>query len=204
MSVTSEKPTASVFNVPNQLTAGRIVLSVVMFVFLGLEFYAVGLVLFLVAAGTDWLDGYWARKYNQITQLGRILDPFADKLIICGAFIYLAAIPGSRIAAWMAVVIVARELLVTVLRSFLEARGADFSAKMSGKLKMVLQCLAAGLSMLLLALNRLLWEPASAQPSPWLTGTLIVSAWAAVAATVYSGVVYIYAAINIARRLELR
>ena len=72
---------------------------------------------------TDWLDGYWARKYGQVTTLGRILDPFVDKIIICGTFIFLAAVPGSRrVAAWMAVVVVGRELLVTALRSFLGRR----------------------------------------------------------------------------------
>ena len=57
------------------------------------HFYTASLVAFIIAASTDWVDGYWARKYGQITQLGRILDPFADKMIICGAFIYLAAAP---------------------------------------------------------------------------------------------------------------
>ncbi len=100
-----------------------------------------------MAAGTDWLDGYWARKYGQVTTLGRILDPFVDKIIICGTFIFLAAVPDSGVAAWMAVVIVGRELLVTALRSYLEGEGADFSAIMSGKLKMVLQCVAVLVSL---------------------------------------------------------
>ena len=116
-------------------------------------------VLFIVAAGTDWLDGYYARKYGQVTTLGRILDPFADKVIVCGTFIFLAAIPeyaasapgacgrGWSWSSW------ARELLVTALRSFLEERGSDFSANMAGKLKMVLQCVAAG-ACLLCALPR--------------------------------------------------
>ena len=55
--------------------------------------------MFIVAASTDWLDGYWARKYGQVTKLGRILDPFVDKIIICGTFIFLAAVPGSRRAS---------------------------------------------------------------------------------------------------------
>ena len=101
--------------------------------------------LFAIAAGTDWVDGYWARRYGQVTQLGRILDPFADKIIICGTFIFLAAVPpsgdaddsASEVTAWMAVVVVAREMLVTALRSFFEEHGADFSAKWSGKWKMV-------------------------------------------------------------------
>jgi CDP-diacylglycerol--glycerol-3-phosphate 3-phosphatidyltransferase len=94
-----------VLNVPNQLTALRLVLSVVLFVLIPLQFYGAAMALFFVAAATDWLDGYWARKYGQVTTLGRILDPFVDKIIICGTFIFLAAIPTSGIAAWMAVVV---------------------------------------------------------------------------------------------------
>ena len=65
--------------------------------------------LFVIAAGTDWLDGYFARKYGQVTTLGRILDPFADKVIVCGTFIFLAAIPDMQqvpwgLRAWMVVV----------------------------------------------------------------------------------------------------
>ena len=105
--------------------------------------------LFAIAAGTDWVDGFYARRYGQITQLGRILDPFADKIIICGTFTFLAAVPpviqrrarssASEIWAWMAVIVVAREILVTALRSFFEEHGSDFSAKWSGKWKMVFQ-----------------------------------------------------------------
>ena len=131
------------------MTSLRLVLSVVLFCLIAWEHYLASLVLFVIAAGTDWLDGYFARKYGQVTTLGRILDPFADKVIVCGTFIFLAAIPDIKdvpwgLQPWMVVVIVGRELLVTALRSFIEERGADFSAKMSGKLKMVLQCVAAG------------------------------------------------------------
>src|SRR5690242_17917836 len=117
----------AVFNVPNQLTTLRLVLSIVLFVLIELGtqlatpgYYLAAMVVFIVAAGTDWLDGYWARKYAQVTTLGRILDPFVDKVIICGTFIFLAALPESGLTAWMAVVVVARELLVTALRGFLE------------------------------------------------------------------------------------
>ena len=105
-----------VLNVPNQLTVSRLLLSIALFVLIGLEYYLASFFVFAVAAGTDWLDGYWARKYGQVTTLGRILDPFVDKIIVCGTFIFLAAVPGSGVAAWMAVLIVGRELLVTALR----------------------------------------------------------------------------------------
>ena len=64
-----------------------------MFGFIAWDFYPTSLVLFIIAASTDWLDGYYARKYGQVTTLGRILDPFADKVIICGTFIFLVAVP---------------------------------------------------------------------------------------------------------------
>jgi CDP-diacylglycerol--glycerol-3-phosphate 3-phosphatidyltransferase len=194
-----------IFNLPNQLTWARLLLSAVMFAMIAYQQYWIAMWMFIVAASTDWLDGYFARKYNQVTTLGRILDPFADKVIICGTFIYLAAVPEFSGAAaghfgylrpWMAVVVIGRELLVTALRSFLEQQGADFSASLSGKLKMVLQCLAAGLS--LYALSLLLQD--KQRIAPWLHFALLASIWAAVLVTIYSGVGYIVSAIRLLRK----
>ena len=92
-----------VFNVPNQLTVLRLLLSMVLFGLIEFEYYLSSTVVFVLAASTDWLDGYWARKYGQVTNLGRILDPFVDKIIICGTFIFLVAVPNSGVLAWMAV-----------------------------------------------------------------------------------------------------
>lgn len=180
-----------VWNIPNCLSAARIVLAVVCFVTICLEWYLASLALFLMAAATDWLDGYWARKYDQITQLGRILDPFADKIIICGTFILLGAIDGSLIAAWMAVVVTARELLVTALRSLLEGRSVDFSAKWAGKWKMVLQCAAVGMS-----LWRLHAIDSGAVNSPAYDNLLLLIIIGAIVATLYSGWGYVRSAID--------
>ena len=216
MSSAAPPPSApKIFNVPNQVTSARLVLAVVLFFFLGLGYYLTSFVLFLVAASTDWVDGYWARKYGQVTKLGRILDPFADKLIVCGVFIYLAAIPAhfSGIAPWVAVVIFGREILVTALRSFLEEQGADFSANMAGKIKMVVQCAAIGFSLFRLtyanpaALDAAaLLAPHAESVSPWLQTPpqwmdlgLAVSVWAAVVSTIYSGIGYILVAIRLMR-----
>ena len=206
MSLTTDEKSAArmqaqvLLNVPNQLTIARLVLSIALFVLIELGtrlaapgYYLAAMVVFIIAAGTDWMDGYWARKYGQVTTLGRILDPFVDKVIICGAFIFLATLPLSGLTAWMAVVVVARELLVTALRSYLEGEGIDFSAAMSGKLKMVAQCLAAGWSLYRLSYGEV-------TPPPWVTGGLVGAVWAAVALTVYSGVVYVFAAIRLLRR----
>jgi CDP-diacylglycerol--glycerol-3-phosphate 3-phosphatidyltransferase len=199
---TSRKIRSSAFNVPNQLSCARLVLAIVLFVFLGLGYYLTSLALFLLAAGTDWLDGYWARKYGQITVLGRILDPLADKLVICGTFVFLAAVPQSEVRAWMAVVILARELLVTALRSFLEEQGKDFSAGTAGKWKMAIQCLAVAL-----CLYRLSYLDGSAEvaefagePPRELTWLLIAALWATVLITIYSGIGYIFAAIRLLRK----
>ena len=145
--MSSEAPSDSsnvIWNIPNQVTLLRLILSIMMFCLLPFGLYWASFVLFVLAAGTDWLDGWSARRYGQVTVVGRILDPFADKIIVCGTFIFLVAEPMLTaqwygLQPWMAVVIVGREMLVTVLRSFIEQKGGDFSARMAGKLKMVFQ-----------------------------------------------------------------
>lgn len=187
---------SKVFNVPNKLSAARLVLSVIVCGLIPLEFYWTALVLFLIAAGTDWLDGWYARKYDMVTKLGRVLDPFCDKVLICGTFILLAVEMNTatfpwwaKIAGWMAVVVVARELLVTVLRSMIEGAGGDFSAKMAGKLKMWFQCIAVAASLLALAIS------ADGDETPyWLLGVIAVSTWVAVISTLQSGWNYVVAA----------
>lgn len=195
-----------VFNLPNQLTSLRLLLAVILFGFITAEYYTVSFVLFIVAAGTDWLDGYFARRYGQVTTLGRILDPFADKVIICGTFTFLLVAPGMGetpygLRAWMVVVVVGRELLVTALRSFIEDRGGDFSATMSGKLKMVLQCVAAaaGIFVLRYADPHVTTPEWVATVPLWVRGVFVGSLWAAVLLTVYSGLIYIQMAVRLLR-----
>jgi CDP-diacylglycerol--glycerol-3-phosphate 3-phosphatidyltransferase len=174
-------------NVPNQLTTSRLILSMVVFVLIPLKLYLPAIIVFIIAASTDWVDGFWARRYGQVTKLGRVFDPFVDKIIICGAFILLAAEPRSGIRAWMAVIVVGREMLVTTLRSFIEQSGGDFSAKMAGKLKMVFQCIAVVVSLLVLM-------HVDGEPPTWLAMVLLVSVWVAVISTIYSGVGYVFVA----------
>jgi CDP-diacylglycerol---glycerol-3-phosphate 3-phosphatidyltransferase len=189
----SQTASSEIYNVPNLVTTLRLVLSVVMFCLIPLGLYWAAFGLFVLAAGTDWLDGWYARRYNQVTLLGRVLDPLADKIIICGTFIFLVAEPALTgtwygLQPWVAVVIVGRELLVTVLRSFIEQRGGDFSAKMAGKLKMVFQCVAAAAALALLA---------SGPEAPgWLNLIFLVSLWVAVLSTIQSGAGYVFAAIR--------
>ncbi len=131
-----------VFNLPNQLTAARLVLAIVLFVLITQSYWVGCVLVFVAAAITDWLDGYLARKQGLVSTLGRNFDPLVDKVLICGAYTFLLPVPGSGLTAWMVTLVVARELLITSLRSFLENQGAVFGADWLGKIKMVLQCAA--------------------------------------------------------------
>lgn len=133
-----------VFNLPNQLTALRFVLALVLFVLIAVEAWIWCLVVFVLAAITDYLDGYLARKQGLTSTLGRNLDPLVDKVLVCGAYIFLLPFgsPEGWLLPWMVVVVVARELVITSLRSFMESMGANFGADWLGKIKMALQCAA--------------------------------------------------------------
>ena len=185
MSKRSSPPaTDLVWTVPNLLSAARMVLSIVFFVLIEREDFAAATVLFLLAATTDWVDGWYARRFNQVSRLGRILDPLVDKVLVCGAFIFLAARPGTSILPWMAVVVVVRELVVTAVRAEMERAGRDFSAGMAGKLKMVLQCAAVTVELGRLGFPRLFTGVDARSLASGL-------AWAAVILTAYSGAEYV-------------
>lgn len=187
-------------NVPNLITISRLLLSVVLFGLIYAHgFWRTSAILFIVAASTDFLDGYIARKYGLITVLGRIMDPFVDKIIIGGAFIFLSektvTVDGetfhSGVNAWMAIIVIGREMFVTSLRGYLEQLGKDFSASWSGKLKMALQCAAVPAALLSLDARF---------RSDWFVVTRDVLLWTAVAVTVISGLVYVVRAAAILNR----
>ena len=181
-------------NLPNVITFARLGLSFVLF---GMMSAGVGWLwsagLFVFAVLTDILDGWIARKYQLITQLGRIMDPFVDKFITGGVFLFLLPYPESGVNAWMVVIVIGREMLVTSLRGFLEQRGADFSASASGKLKMFLQCVAATLT--LVSMDARFQFPA-------LLTTRDVVLWGMTAFTVYTGYVYGQRAATLLRQLD--
>lgn len=133
-------------NLPNILTLSRIFLVPLLVVVLLTKVpnYEIwGLVIFLGAAATDWLDGYLARRREQITTLGVLLDPIADKLLISAAFISLVQL--GQVPAWMVVIIVGREFAVLGLRNIAAAEGFTIEASELGKTKMVFQVLAVSL-----------------------------------------------------------
>src|SRR5699024_217988 len=103
-------------------------------------------ILFGIAAGTDWLDGYYARKYNLITNLGKFLDPLADKLLVSAALILLVELQLAP--AWIVIIIISREFAVTVLRLVAAGEGIVLAASNMGKLKTVTQIMAVLLLLL--------------------------------------------------------
>ncbi len=191
----------SVLNVPNLLSLARIPLAVVLFVCIVYQFWLVGLVAFVVACATDWLDGWWARRYGPLTLIGRNLDPLADKILVCGAFIYLLPVPNAGLTPWMVTVVVVRELLVTGIRGMVEATGKKFGADWFGKLKMGLQCACIIAVLLVLSLH----AAGIAGPTvDWLLVGQLVLLWVMLAATAGSGVQYIVKAVRLMRPGEPR
>ncbi|HLO12394.1 MAG TPA: CDP-diacylglycerol--glycerol-3-phosphate 3-phosphatidyltransferase [Pseudoneobacillus sp.] len=142
-------------NIPNKITVSRIFLIplflIVMLVpfdwgqmfFLGVNLpvtHFVGALIFIFAASTDWVDGYYARKYNLVTNLGKFLDPLADKLLVSAALVVLVEL--GYIPSWIAIIIISREFAVTGLRLVLADQGEVSAAKMLGKIKMWAQIVA--------------------------------------------------------------
>jgi CDP-diacylglycerol---glycerol-3-phosphate 3-phosphatidyltransferase len=221
------KPSANAYNprlmfrhVPNALTASRLVLAGVFFVMLA--FYQnqsplahhsnelwlnIALVIYLVALVTDFLDGYLARRWKVEGAFGRVVDPFVDKVLVLGSFVFFAGknftAPSGGAGAtgnittitgvvpWMVVVILARELLVTSLRGSMESGGQAFGAQFSGKLKMGFQ--SATILVILLFVNyRGRFEGQGLRSATMLRD---VSIWATLAITVASGFMYVQKAV---------
>lgn len=154
--------------IPNILTMGRLVLTIIFLVMILLapRYYAdgevpfpgfldVAFILFVIAGLTDIADGIAARRLNVTSKFGRIVDPLADKILVCGAFICFALIGQPKlfnlstgvltVIHWsVAGILIAREVCVTVLRHIAESRGVNFAATVSGKIKMFLQSFAIG------------------------------------------------------------
>src|SRR5437868_1176658 len=135
-----EDVAAEIFNVPNSLTLLRIFLVPFLVVVLLTKFYGrewVGLTIFLIAAITDFFDGWIARRSNKITCLGALLDPIADKLLMSAAFISLVELGVAR--AWIVVIIIGREFAVSGLRAIAAQNGVTIAASPLGKTKTVAQ-----------------------------------------------------------------
>jgi len=188
-------------NLPNRITVARFVLAVIFCVLLSQYsqraprawMLDAAVVIFIFAAVSDILDGYIARKRGLVTSFGRVLDPLVDKVLVCGAFILFVG-PGfvdangrnvTEVRAWMVVVIVGRELLVTGLRGFNELMGKPFGASLHGKLKMWMQSIAAP-AILFLVAHESRW------PGQTTTTTIkLVLVWLTVTVTALSTILYL-------------
>lgn len=142
--------------VPNFVTMGRIALVVVFLIMLGIGgsdgSRGIGarwaaFVLFVLAAISDKLDGYLARKYNKVTELGKLLDPIADKLLVCGALVMLAAFGELNPGGWVITALfLIRELGITIMRFFvIDTGGSVIAANHAGKLKTLFECIGLGM-----------------------------------------------------------
>src|SRR5215210_6856815 len=172
--------TSPMLNLPNLLSIFRILLVpplvvVLLTKFDGKEWWGLGL--FLLAAIMDFFDGYLARRRKEVTRLGTLLDPAADKILISAAFISLVEMNPHVVPAWMVVVIIAREFAVTSLRSFAAAESLVIPAGVSGKIKTIVQIV----SIALLIIYDQLGEFRHLAP---------VSLWVTLLVTVYSGIEY--------------
>src|SRR5690625_3272055 len=142
-------------NIPNKITISRIFLIPIFIIILSVPFnwgewsighttlpisHFVAALIFIIASGTDWLDGYYARKYNLVTNLGKFLDPLADKLLVSAALILLVEM--GLAPAWVIILIISREFAVTGLRLVAAGDGLVLAASKLGKIKTVTQIVA--------------------------------------------------------------
>jgi len=185
-------------NLPNKLTLSRLILTVVFLAVLLVEFpwhTTVALVLFIAASITDFYDGMIARRDNLITNFGILLDPLADKILTCSAFI--AFVELGVIPAWMAVVIVARELAITGLRLLAVSKNEVLAADSWGKQKTIWQIIAIITILVVMSYKQwpvvgdavFGWEIGD---RPWSVWFRQLSIWVTVALTTISGWLYLW------------
>ncbi|HVS19553.1 MAG TPA: CDP-diacylglycerol--glycerol-3-phosphate 3-phosphatidyltransferase [Planctomycetota bacterium] len=153
--------------------------------------------LFLATSLSDILDGWLARRGNQVTAFGRIADPFVDKVLVMGLMVFLVVLPWSRdfFPAWIVVAILAREFLVTAIRGYVEQLGREFPADWFGKVKMLLQCFAIGIVMGLAAFD---WPASLAR---LLEQAAHLCVWATLVTTLGSGLSYVAKTARILREM---
>ncbi|MEG0258770.1 MAG: CDP-diacylglycerol--glycerol-3-phosphate 3-phosphatidyltransferase [Lysinibacillus sp.] len=148
-------------NIPNKITVSRILMIPFFVIVMMFDFgwgtmklfgadmpvhHFVGALIFILASTTDWVDGYYARKYNLVTTLGKFLDPLADKLLVSAAFIMLVELDMAQV--WIIIVIISREFAVTGLRLILAGEGEVVAANQLGKIKTWTQIIAIAAALL--------------------------------------------------------
>ena len=188
-------------HIPNMVTVGRAVLALPYFVLLalaprllakggatGFAVMRISAGLFIVSMVFDVVDGWLARRWQAESVLGRILDPVLDKVVICGSLVFCIGVSRGLLTPWMVVVVLARELSVSALRSYIESRGVDFKARASGKVKTASQCAAIGAILIYAGMAS---DPAWARTT---TGTAV---WFMLLMVVLSGADYLLRACRI-------
>lgn len=153
-------------NLPNSITLARLALTIVYVAaasFSGTLALWLALVSFCIAAATDWLDGYLARKMNLVTALGKLLDPLVDKILVCSAFVHLSLV--HLCPMWVTILIIGREFLVTGLRQIAVEKGVVIAADRWGKLKTIFQIVFVIAGLVWLTLRP---TPDAAAPLSWL------------------------------------
>jgi CDP-diacylglycerol--glycerol-3-phosphate 3-phosphatidyltransferase len=195
MAIFFESKGELVMNIPNQITVSRIIMIPIFVVFMLVDFgwgdvtflgatipvgHLLGAIIFILAAVTDFIDGYYARKHNLVTNMGKFLDPLADKLLVSAALIILVELGFAP--AWIVILIISREFAVTGLRLILADEGEVVAAKQLGKIKMWTQIVAVSA----LLLHNVFFEMFSI---PFASIMLYVSLFF----TIWSGWDYFYA-----------
>jgi CDP-diacylglycerol--glycerol-3-phosphate 3-phosphatidyltransferase len=176
-------------NLPNRLSCARLGLCFLFAVIISIEAPWrgwVALVIFISASLTDWLDGYLARRWNQITDLGTLLDPLADKILVSIGYIGLVSV--DLCSVWVVAAIIGREFLITGLRTLAAAKGVILAAERIGKHKTISQMVTLSAGLVLLALQD---YPGG---SVWIERARVFLLdpllWMTVVITVYSGIAY--------------
>ena len=178
--------------VANSITVGRIIMVPIFLVILLTEMEnkeILAFLIFLIASVTDAIDGYCARKYNQITELGKFLDPLADKLLVTAAL--LALVYLERVAAWVAAIIIIREIFITAFRFYFLIKDNAFSASWLAKKKTVFQ---------LVSISLLIIYPRLPYPEV-IFNIATTTLYGAVFLTIYSAVEYVLKYSKLARPL---
>jgi len=207
-------------HVPNLLTTGRLVLAGVFFALLSYYQYEgrgapsllnIAFIVYCIALFTDFLDGYLARKWKVEGAFGRVVDPFVDKVLVIGSFIFFAGknfiIPDTAgnfvvytitgVAPWMVVVILARELLVTSFRGLGEGTGQNFGAAFSGKVKMVVQSVTILVVLVYVNYFAVRHGTPAERYFRWFRN---FGVWTTVVVTVASGLAYVQRAIAVSMK----
>lgn len=181
-------------NLPNKITVSRIILIPIFMLFMIVDFgfgnfeiggtilsieHIIGAALFIIAAATDWFDGHLARKHGLVTNMGKFLDPLADKLLVSAALVILVEL-GSA-ASWIVIIIISREFAVTGLRLILAGGGEVVAANQLGKIKTATQLVAISF----LLLNNVFFEAIN-----FPFGTIML--YIALIFTIWSGADYFY------------